>query len=122
MSNKYKTKTLICLKKVRFFKFVSLLTRHRVRIFTYHRFGGDHVSSRLFEKQIQYLKKNYTIIDLLAFIELYKEGKILPNSIVLTVDDGYQDFYHVAFPLLKRYSVPATMFLTSIMLITRLIL
>jgi len=35
------------------------------------------------------------------------------NSVLLTVDDGYQDFYNLAFPILKKYEVPATVFFTT---------
>jgi peptidoglycan/xylan/chitin deacetylase (PgdA/CDA1 family) len=42
------------------------------------------------------------------------QGKQTPNnSIVLTVDDGYRDFYEVAYPVLKKHGVPATLYVTS---------
>lgn len=33
-----------------------------------------------------------------------------PNTVVVTVDDGYRDFYRVAYPLLRKYRIPATLF------------
>ena len=35
------------------------------------------------------------------------------NCIVVTVDDGYADFYRIAFPLLCRYEIPCTFFVTT---------
>ncbi|HYR26663.1 MAG TPA: polysaccharide deacetylase family protein, partial [Aquabacterium sp.] len=40
-------------------------------------------------------------------------GVIAPRSVVLTFDDGYQDFHDHAWPALQEYGFPATVFLIS---------
>ena len=40
-------------------------------------------------------------------------GELPSRTFCLTVDDGYRDFAEVAFPILQRYGVPATVFLTT---------
>lgn len=39
--------------------------------------------------------------------------EIARNSIGITFDDGYEDVYENALPILRRYNLPATVFLTS---------
>ena len=35
------------------------------------------------------------------------------NAVAITVDDGYQDFYDIAYPLLKELNIKATLFVTT---------
>lgn len=71
------------------------------------------VSAKTFERQIAFLKKhNYKVIPLEAISDfIAKNKKIPPRTIVLTLDDGYKDNYTYAFPILKKYNFPATIFI-----------
>jgi len=70
------------------------------------------VSQRRFEQQIQYLSKNFTLIRLPDLALFITEKRPIPeNSCVITFDDNYKDHYTYAFPLLKKYHIPATFFL-----------
>lgn len=70
------------------------------------------VTPETFEKQIRFLKVNdYNVISLEEFAKFLKEKKGLPkNTVVLTFDDGHLDNYENAYPILKKYKLPATMF------------
>ncbi|MBI3018331.1 MAG: polysaccharide deacetylase family protein, partial [Deltaproteobacteria bacterium] len=69
----------------------------------------------IFAKQIQYLKDHrYHVVDLDFLFQWVIEGKELsPKTIALTLDDGYLDNYVNAYPILKFYGFPATVFLVT---------
>jgi len=68
-----------------------------------------------FEKDMLYLlKKGYTIVSINDLID-YKNGlKALPKkSVVVTFDDGYMSNYTLIYPILKKYNIPATIFVVE---------
>lgn len=77
--------------------------------------GNLAVPKAKFEEQMSYLhSKGYSTIDL-SDLTLYKQGKFkLPKKpIVLTFDDGYQDFYTNAFPILKKFGLKAEVYVVA---------
>lgn len=75
---------------------------------------GKHVSIVDFEKQLQYLCKNFSPISISLFLDACKgKATLPPRSIILTFDDGYLSNYALAFPLLKKYQVPAIVYLAT---------
>jgi peptidoglycan/xylan/chitin deacetylase (PgdA/CDA1 family) len=77
------------------------------------RVRGGYTPLRRFEKQMAYLKRQgfvfYTASEL---IEHFREnGSFPPNSVALTFDDGWQDNYTNAFPVMRRLGIKATIFL-----------
>lgn len=93
----------------------------KIVIHSYHRVGPNNnawlyppTSSSDFDKQMKYLKKTSKIIPLSKLAELIQEGKPLEEKIaVVTLDDGYKDNYLYAFPIFKKYNIPATIFLVT---------
>lgn len=87
----------------------------KVLILTYHRFGIEKhpakVSAAEFESHLEYLKRYSCVLPLNETIKCLQEGRTLPpNATVITIDDGYADAYNVAFPLLKKFGFPATVY------------
>ncbi|QWD89163.1 polysaccharide deacetylase family protein [Polynucleobacter sp. MWH-CaK5] len=66
-----------------------------------------------FEQHIIFLKKNYEVISLEELIERCQSNSLVGKEAVITFDDGYQDNLNVALPLLEKYQVPATIFVTT---------
>ena len=77
--------------------------------------SSNVVSPKSFAKQMDFLKQNgYRVIPLDTYVEWSKVQKKLPNkTAVITFDDGYEDNYKNAFPVLKDHHFPATIFLIS---------
>ncbi len=68
----------------------------------------------LFKKQVKFLIKHYKIISLEELLgHLESDEKLPENPVLLTFDDGYRNVYDLAFPLLKRYDLPAVIFCTG---------
>ena len=96
---------------------VEPATVQTVPILCYHRFGARAnnltVTPQAFEAQMRYLRDNgYTVVSLPKLVD-YLDGRIaLPRkSVVITIDDGYRSTYEIAWPILKRYGFPATVYL-----------
>ena len=90
-----------------------------IPILLYHRFGpipADPmtVTTAAFESQLGYLSVNgYVVITLRQLVDYHLGKRPAPpaKSVVLTVDDGHKSVYTDMFPLLKRYRVPAALFI-----------
>lgn len=69
---------------------------------------GVSVSPAMFEANLRYVKENYNVISVDDL------NKPLPeNPLVITFDDGYRSVYEHAFPLLRKYRMPAVVYLIT---------
>ena len=68
-----------------------------------------------FQKQMQYLKdKGYNVAGMNDLINFFDNGTpVTPKSVLLTFDDGYEDFYTDAFPILQSLGYKATVFVPT---------
>lgn len=67
-----------------------------------------------FDRQLKHLARLYHVITLDEAVENIKTGKAFQRpSIVVTIDDGYKDNYALAYPVLVKHDVKATIYLTS---------
>ncbi len=72
------------------------------------------VSVKTFESQIKYLKYHANVISLSEMMNCIYGDRALPeNAVVLTFDDGYMNNLTHAAPILKKYDVPATIYLCT---------
>lgn len=74
-----------------------------------------HVRPEILDQQIkELLSKGYTFVTLDQAYDMFiKNGKTPPKTLVLTFDDGYRSFYTDAYPILKKYKVPASFYIIS---------
>ncbi len=71
------------------------------------------ISPELFEEQLKYLRDNgYTTVsldDVVDDIKIHSTGSV-KKPVVLTFDDGWENQYKYAFPLLKKYHMTGTFY------------
>jgi peptidoglycan/xylan/chitin deacetylase (PgdA/CDA1 family)/folate-dependent phosphoribosylglycinamide formyltransferase PurN len=94
---------------------LSILYFHRVTNICK---DGMTIDLEAFEKQIRFAKKHYHILSaemISDWIETENEGDNLKGrkGILITFDDGYEDNFINALPILKRYSCPAIFFVST---------
>ena len=93
---------------------------YHIPILGYHRVGafrGDHVptiSPDVFARQLALLARGrYRVVGLDEVAACLDRGRPIPRrSVVITFDDGYEETHSVAWPLLKQFGFPATVFVT----------
>lgn len=73
------------------------------------------ISPSTFEKQMETLVNGgYTFLTASELGTIFNGEKALPNrSILITFDDGYRDFYTDVYPILKKYSIKATVYMIA---------
>jgi peptidoglycan/xylan/chitin deacetylase (PgdA/CDA1 family) len=101
------------------FPFIKRRRRRNCQILAYHRINdeGDRffpaISVKTFEQQMKVLAECFAVCGLDEMIERIECDDLRESSVAVTFDDGYCDNYTNAFPILKRYSIPATIFLAT---------
>src|SRR5437016_5510136 len=91
----------------------------RFQILAYHKVSPDPhpffepVHPDVFEKQIEFLGRYYRVMPLLELVERSGKGDVPAGAVAITFDDGYRDNYEYAFPILKKYRVGATIFVST---------
>ncbi|MBU6430814.1 MAG: polysaccharide deacetylase family protein [Patescibacteria group bacterium] len=96
----------------------------KIPIFVYHSVSPYYPSESnfrkkfavepdIFEKQMRYLKDNgYAAMSLYDLANHFSQKTALPEkSVIITLDDGWENQYKYAFPILKKYGDIATFFI-----------
>ncbi len=92
-----------------------ILAYHGVSIDDEHLWDSDlYISPGLFRSRMQALKDyGCNVLPLADALQQLRTGSLPTCSVVLTFDDGSSDFYSRAFPILREFGWPATVYLTS---------
>lgn len=68
----------------------------------------------MFDQQLRFLKRHFELVTLDQGISRIQSGDPATRPLLaVTIDDGFRDNYELAWPLLKQYKVPATVFLAT---------
>ncbi|MFL1465513.1 polysaccharide deacetylase family protein [Marinobacter sp. HN1S83] len=98
-------------------KVARFLSRNHPKILMYHRITedpeGEGIPVEQFKRQVEIIKKHFNPLTLRELMTAHEEGRVPKHAVCVTFDDGYADFAELAFPILKRAGVPATLFVTT---------
>jgi peptidoglycan/xylan/chitin deacetylase (PgdA/CDA1 family) len=93
---------------------------NRLSVLIYHRVLSEPDSlfpengnAETFDHQIGQLADCFKIIPLLDAVHGLRQGKLPPRAACITFDDGYADNAEVALPILQKYGVSATFFVST---------
>lgn len=94
---------------------IPILMYHKVNPYSSSGGYGLRVPPKLFAWQMSYLKKRgFATISFNDLYDHWENGAPLPpRPVIITFDDGYQDNYKFAYPILKARKLRATIFLVS---------
>lgn len=103
------------------FAFNSVFSRKsKLSVLLYHRvleskddLLSEEVDKEEFERQVGALSKYFHVLSLSQAIEDMQKGVLPPNALCITFDDGYENNYSVALPVLKKHELSATFFVSS---------
>lgn len=96
-----------------------------LRVLAYHRVGDPagrrdldpsmvSATAGEFERQVRHLARRYSVVGLDRVVDALLEDRPLPSRpVLITFDDAYRDFRDVAWPILRRYDLPATLFVPT---------
>ncbi len=92
--------------------------RPSARILYYHRVNDDRdpffssMPTRVFREHMRFIAKYYNVVSL-DELPARLDDRSSDPLLAITFDDGYEDNYRNAFPILRDYNLPATVFLTT---------
>ncbi len=92
----------------------------RLCIITYHRIlehadplMGAEPDVSTFSWQMEALANNFNVLPLHEAIIALRENRLPPRAVCITFDDGYRSTHDLALPILKKFNLPATIFVTT---------
>lgn len=105
---------------------LALRATNCLRVLAYHRvldiqpeaFAFDEeivsASTAQFEEQMEFVGRHFVLLTFHNVLDYQRRGKPLPRrSLIVTFDDGYEDNYRNAFPILQKYNIPGTFFVAT---------
>ncbi len=96
-----------------------------LRVLTYHRVDEPEAQPALnprlisatpemFDRQMDFLAANYCVVSIGEVLSARRKGLMLPpRAVLITFDDAYRDFAEHAWPTLRRYGLPVTLFVPT---------
>jgi len=100
-------------------RLMQLARRREAVILTFHRFAGEGTGDpsglpvAKFAAYMEYLARCRRVVSLPDLARQLRQGEVRPYAAAVTVDDGYEEFFSLAVPVLRTYGIPASVFVIS---------
>jgi peptidoglycan/xylan/chitin deacetylase (PgdA/CDA1 family) len=101
------------------FPALGRISQPKYLILCYHRVGTEGIpyyctlAQAQFEMQMRHLRENFRVLSLGQMCDELENPKGSGQAVAVTFDDGYSDLYTHALPILRKYEIPATVYLTA---------
>lgn len=113
----HKTTLISLLDASGMLRIARYVNRNRPIILMYHRILRQPlipgIAPDIFDQHLDYLKNNFRVIAINRLVEELETNSVKPYTVAITFDDGHEDFYTNAWPLLKKYEIPASLYITT---------
>lgn len=95
-------------------------SKQKLQVFIFHRIPSradellpGEPSAEQFDWMVSFISRNYKVMTFGEATARLRSGTLAPATACITFDDGYLDNATVAYPILKKYGVPATFFIAT---------
>ena len=93
---------------------IAIVAYHRIDYVDHYPWSIESITPENFEQEMKYLRRHFNVISLDDLCNQLSNHNELPsNTAVITIDDGYKDVFINAYPILRKYDLPATVFLST---------
>lgn len=106
----------------------AILLRNAAVVVVFHRVQDGAAASdsltigvRTFERYCRFFRRHFHVVSLQDLVKRLECGRRLNRDLAITFDDGYRDNFEIAAPVLERLSLPATFFVVSRWIGTRVV-
>jgi peptidoglycan/xylan/chitin deacetylase (PgdA/CDA1 family) len=99
------------------FRALQWYNRNRPLILMYHRITDEPYCAGLapaeFEKHLAFVTRYFRVVPIKQLLQEVATNQVKPYTLALTFDDGHADFFQHAWPLLQKYQLPASLYITT---------
>ncbi|PCI70448.1 MAG: hypothetical protein COB26_02860 [Piscirickettsiaceae bacterium] len=93
-------------------KRLSILIFHRV-LESYDFMRSGEITAKEFDEKMALVARYFNPLSLNDAVTKLKQGTLPQRAICVTFDDGYRDNADTAYPILKKYNIPATFYVAT---------
>jgi len=91
-----------------------ILCYHGISAYDEHEWGGPYMSPAMFRQRMEFIARaGCNVLPLAEAVQRLQNGSLPDRAVVITFDDGFHDFYSVAFPIVESFGYPVTLYLTT---------